>query len=156
MPRWNSPSVSSFFIAKYSNLKTPDFYKPEREYLVDLCGDLQDFYEGDEEVLVINEPPRHGKSGTAVLCVEWVLEKNKEEKIMTGSYNKTLSTMFSKNVRDSIQEIKADAFKPVYSDVFPNVRIKQGDGAMNLWSLFNRFPWLLNKKDKLQVLTLLL
>lgn len=119
----------------YCNLKAPDFYKPEREYLVDLCGDLQEFYEGDDEVLVINEPPRHGKSRTAGLFVEWVLGKNKEEKIMTGSYNKTLSTMFSKNVRDSIQEIKADALKPVYSDIFPNVRIKQGDGAMNLWSL---------------------
>lgn len=24
---------------------------------------------------------------------------------------------------------------PVYTDVFPGVRIKDGDGAMNLWSL---------------------
>lgn len=54
---------------------------------------------------------------------------------MTGSYNETLSTMFSKNVRNAIQEEKADKYKPVFSDVFPNVKIKQGDGAMNLWSL---------------------
>ncbi len=54
---------------------------------------------------------------------------------MTGSYNETLSTMFSKNVRNSIQEEKADIMKPVFSDVFLNVRIKRGDGAMNLWSL---------------------
>ena len=54
---------------------------------------------------------------------------------MTGSYNETLSTMFSKNVRNSIQEEKADKYKPVFSDVFPNVAIKRGDGAMNLWSL---------------------
>ncbi|RXI72123.1 phage terminase large subunit [Clostridium tetani] len=119
----------------YCNLKAPNFYKPNRKYLVELCNDLQEFYESDDEVLVINEPPRHGKSRTAGLFVEWVLGKNQNEKIMTGSYNETLSTMFSKNVRNSIQEEKADKYKPVFSDVFPNVKIKQGDGAMNLWSL---------------------
>lgn len=120
----------------YCNLKAPDFYKPDRKFLVDLCDELQDFYEDPEaEVLVINEPPRHGKSRTAGLFVEWVLGKNHDEKIMTGSYNETLSTMFSKNVRNSIQEEKVDATKPVYIDVFPDTRIKQGDGAMNLWSL---------------------
>ena len=119
----------------YCNLKAPDFYKPDRKYLVELCDDLQEFYEGDNEILVVNEPPRHGKSRTAGLFVEWVLGKNQNKKIMTGSYNETLSTMFSKNVRNSIQEEKADQYKPVYSDVFPNVSIKRGDGAMNLWSL---------------------
>ncbi len=119
----------------YCNLKAPNFYKKNRKYLVELCNDLQDFYESDDEVLVINEPPRHGKSRTAGLFVEWVLGNNPNEKIMTGSYNETLSTMFSKNVRNSIQEEKADQYKLVYSDVFPTVKIKRGDGAMNLWSL---------------------
>ena len=119
----------------YCNLKAPDFYKTNRKYLVELCNDLQEFYEGDDEILVVNEPPRHGKSRTAGLFVEWVLGKDQTEKIMTGSYNETLSTMFSKNVRNSIQEEKADKYKPVFSDVFPSVSIKRGDGAMNLWSL---------------------
>lgn len=120
----------------FCNLKAPDFYKRDRKYLVDLCNDLQAFYESDEyDALIINEPPRHGKSRTASLLVEWILGKNQDEKIMTGSYNETLSTMFSKNVRNGIMETKADPMKPVYSDIFPNVRIKRGDGAMNLWSL---------------------
>ena len=119
----------------YCNLMAPDFYKKDRKYLVELCKEFQEFYEGDDKVLIINEPPRHGKSRTASLFVEWVLGKNQNEKIMTGSYNETLSTMFSKNVRNSILEEKADKYKPVYSDVFPGVTIKRGDGAMNLWSL---------------------
>lgn len=119
----------------YCNLKAPDFYKRNRRYLVELCNELQKFYEGNDNVLIINEPPRHGKSRTAGLFVEWVLGKNQNEKIMTGSYNETLSTMFSKNVRNSIQEEKADKYKAVFSDVFPGVKIKRGDGAMNLWSL---------------------
>ncbi|MBE5987136.1 MAG: terminase [Paenibacillaceae bacterium] len=119
----------------YCNLKAPDFYKEDRQYLLDLCNGFQDFIESDDEVLIVNEPPRHGKSRTAGLLVEWVLGKDQSQKIMTGSYNETLSTMFSKNVRNDIQEVKADQSKVVFSDVFPGVRIKQGDGAMNLWSL---------------------
>ena len=119
----------------YCNLKAPDFYKKNRKYLIELCNEFQAFYEGDNEVLIVNMPPRHGKSRTAGLFVEWVLGRNKNEKIMTGSYNEILSTVFSKNVRNSIQEVKVDENKIVYSDIFPNTRIKQGDGAMNLWSL---------------------
>ena len=123
----------SFF--DYCNLKAPDFYKPDRQYLVRLCNELQEFYESDDEVLIVNMPPRHGKSRTAGNFVEWVLGNNKHEKIMTGSYNETLSTTFSKNVRNTIQEVKVDKDKIVYSDIFPGIRIKYGDGAMNLWSL---------------------
>lgn len=119
----------------YCHLKAPDFYMPGRAFIVELCDAFQDFIESDEEVMIINVPPRHGKSRTASCFVEWVLGKNKNAKIMTGSYNETLSTMFSKNVRNTIAEAKADKYKAVYSDVFPNTKIKRGDGAMNLWSL---------------------
>lgn len=119
----------------YCSLKAPDFYKEDRKYLVDLCGGFQDFIQSDDEVMIVNEPPRHGKSRTAGLLVEWVLGNDQSQKIMTGSYNETLSTMFSKNVRNDIQEEKADENRIVFSDIFPGVSIKRGDGAMNLWSL---------------------
>lgn len=119
----------------YCNLKAPDFYKRDRQYLVDLCQEFQDFIQSDDEVMIVNIPPRHGKSRTAGLLVEWILGNDQNQKIMTGSYNETLSTMFSKNVRNDIMEQKADVYKPVFSDVFPGVSIKRGDGAMNLWSL---------------------
>lgn len=119
----------------YCHLKAPDFYKEDRKYLVDLCKAFQDFVQSDDEVMVVNEPPRHGKSRTAGLLVEWVLGNDQSQKIMTGSYNETLSTMFSKNVRNDIMEEKADQNRIVFSDIFPGVRIKRGDGAMNLWSL---------------------
>lgn len=123
----------SFF--DYCRLKAPDFYKPEREYLVELCNDFQEFLECDDRVMIINLPPRHGKSRTACCFAEWYLGQDPNRKIMIGSYNETLSTMFSKNVRNTISEIKADLYKPVFSDIFPGVKIKLGDGAMNLWSL---------------------
>ena len=113
----------------------PDFYREDRQYLIDLCEELQAFYESNDDILLVNLPPRHGKSRTASLLAQWVFGKNKQEKIMTGSYNETLSTTFSKAVRDGIGTVKADKNKIIYSDIFPNTKIKKGDGAMNLWSL---------------------
>lgn len=119
----------------FCNLLADDFYLEDREYLVDTCNELQDFLDSDDDVMILNAPPRHGKSRTAVMLSQWLLGRDKTKKIMTGSYNETLSTNFSKNVRNGIQEEKADESRVVYTDIFPGVRIKRGDGAMNLWSL---------------------
>lgn len=113
----------------------PDFYRDDRAFLGELCGEMQDFYESDDDILVINLPPRHGKSRTASMFAQWVFGQNQQEKVMTGSYNETLSTTFSKAVRNGISTVKADQNVIVYGDIFPQVRIQRGDGAMNLWSL---------------------
>lgn len=120
----------------FCNLMAGDFYKKDRQYLVDLCHELQQFYEDKQaKVLIMNMPPRHGKSRSAQMLVKWILGTHPHEKIMTGSYNTTLSTTFAKNVRNDIQMIKADKDVVVYSDIFPNTRIKRGDGSMDMWSL---------------------
>lgn len=119
----------------YCHLILPSFYKTDRSYLINLCDELQGFLEDEEhDVLVINLPPRHGKSLSLGRFVEWLLGNDHSKKIMTGSYNEILSTVFSKGVRNTIQEVKADENKIVYSDIF-DARIKYGDAAMNLWSL---------------------
>lgn len=125
----------------YCKTKAPDFYKNDRTFLHNFCDDLQQFIEPTDQhdILVVNMPPRHGKSRTIGNFVEWVLGNDQTQKIMTGSYNETLSTNFSKGVRNTIQEIKADKNKIVYSDIFPGVNIKRGDGAMNMWSLENGY-----------------
>lgn len=123
----------------FCNALSPKFYKRERTFLVELCQGLQDFYFSDDDVLVLNVPPRHGKSFTAGHLAQWIFGINPNEKIMTGSYNETLSTVFSKQVRNSIQEGKAQEDQIVYSDIFPNTQIQQGDAAMNLWSLEGQY-----------------
>jgi predicted phage terminase large subunit-like protein len=119
----------------FCKLMAPDFYKDDRTYLKRFCEELQAFYESDDKVMVVNEPPRHGKSRTAQLFSEWIFGKNPREKIITGSYNEQLSTTFSRSVRNSIQERKASADKIVYSDIFPNTRIQKGNASANLWAL---------------------
>ena len=120
---------------EYCKLKAPDFYMEERPFLKDLCSTLQSFYESDGRVMIINMPPRHGKSRTVGCFVEWVLGNNINEKIMTGSYNEKLSTTLSRGVRDTIQTVKADEDITVFNDIFPRCQIQRGDGAVNMWSL---------------------
>ena len=114
----------------------PDFYVEGREYLKRFCYTLQEFYEKDTyKVLIVNMPPRHGKSRTAQLLSEWIFGKNPAEKIISASYNEQLATSFSRSVRNAIQERKASTDRIVYHDIFPNTNLKKGSSAANLWTL---------------------
>lgn len=119
---------------EYCKLTASDFYEEERNFLKDLCYQLQDFYKSDEKVCVINMPPRHGKSRTAGKFVEWILGTNPNEKIMTGSYNEDLSSSFAKSVRDTIASEKTEGVI-VYNDIFPNTKIKDGEATQKKWAL---------------------
>lgn len=122
---------------EYCKLTALDFYKEDREFLVNMCNELQDFYESkdlNDKIMVMNLPPRHGKSRTAGKFVEWVLGNNQHEKIMTGSYNEDLSSTFAKSVRDTIAEEKTLGTL-VYNDIFPNTKIKYGEASSKKWAL---------------------
>ena len=114
----------------YCKLKAPEFYKENRFFLKDMCNKIQNFIDSDKKILVINMPPRHGKSRTATLLVQWLLGNDNKRKVMTGSYNETLSTTFAKQVRDSILETDG-----IFSKVFPETKIKYGESTMNKWAL---------------------
>ena len=122
---------------EYCKLMAADFYKEDRFFLKDMCYQLQDFYgsnKPEDKIMVMNLPPRHGKSRTAGKFVEWVLGENRNEKVMTGSYNETLSGTFAKSVRDTIASEKTEGVI-VYNDIFPNTKIKYGEASANKWAL---------------------
>lgn len=119
---------------EYCKLTAPDFYKEDRIFLKDMCNELQDFYFSNDQILVVNLPPRHGKSRTAGKLVEWVFGQNNKEKVMTGSYNETLSGTFAKSVRDIIASEKTQGII-VYNDIFPNTKIKYGEASASKWAL---------------------
>ena len=111
-----------------------DFYIEDKHYLKNLCDTLQSFMESENKILVINMPPRFGKSRTATNFVQWLLGRNNKLKIMTGSYNETLSSSFAKQVRDMIVTERT-AGMTVYNDIFPATKIKYGEASMNKWAL---------------------
>jgi predicted phage terminase large subunit-like protein len=122
---------------EYCKLTASDFYKEDRLFLKQMCNDLQKFYESnkpEDKILVVNMPPRHGKSRTAGKLVEWALGRNKNEKIMTGSYNEDLSSTFAKSVRDTIASEKTLGTL-VYNDIFKDTKIKYGESSAKKWAL---------------------
>jgi predicted phage terminase large subunit-like protein len=120
----------------YCKFRIPKVYTENRPHLKILARKLQSFWESpDRHHLILNMPPRHGKTLTVELLVEWVLGKNPGIGVMAACYNELLSTRFSKAVRAGIQEKSVKIEKPVFCDYFPNVKIKDGDGAMQMWAL---------------------
>lgn len=126
----------------------PKFYKDDRIYQRQLCDALQGIFEGTlinpkTEVpyknLIINLPPRHGKSYTLTLFCQWAMGKRKETRVISVSYNDILSGRFARNVRDGIDATKIDKDLTIFSDVFPDVRIKYGDGSYSLWALEGQY-----------------
>ena len=124
----------------------PDFYRPDRWHLRQMCDTLQALYEGrltksngmPYKKLMINLPPRHGKSFTLINFELWCLGQNQEHAIITISYNEILSARFSKAVRNSIETINIDRNRIGYNDIFPGVRVKHGDSAVHIWALSGR------------------
>ena len=121
---------------QYCKFTSPDFYKEDRLFLKDMAEKLQWFIEeAEEQIAVINLPPRHGKSRTATKFVQWLFGKfGVGIKVMTGSYNETLSGTFAKQVRDCIAE-KPTLGVTVYNDIFPDTKIKYGEASASKWAL---------------------
>lgn len=121
---------------QYCKLTSPDFYSNDRVFLHDLADKLQWFVEeAEQQIMVVNMPPRHGKSRTATKFVQWLFGKyGIDKKVMTGSYNETLSGTFAKAVRDVIAEKPTEGVL-TYGDIFPSTKIKYGEAAAQKWSL---------------------
>ena len=117
---------------EYCKLLHKDFYREDREFLKELCYKLQEFYYNDDEFMIVNEPPRHGKSFTATNFVEWVLGQNPLERIMSASYSHDLSKNFSKKVRGTISTEKIGD-NIVYSDIFSETKLKFGSSEAMKW-----------------------
>lgn len=119
----------------YCQFRYPDLYKADRAFLKVLCDEMQAFVEQNEKrFLVINLPPRHMKSLTATNLVEWLFGQDTSLKIMTGSYNETLSTTFARKVRDTIDEQASQGIE-VYNNLFPQTKVKFGQASKQLWAL---------------------
>ena len=128
---------------EYCKARAPEFYKEDRWHLKKLCNILQDLYEGKlkrkdgtiYKKVMINLPPQHGKTRTLVLFCEWVFGKNTKERIISTSYNDTTASDFSRYTRDGIAQEGISEFDIVYSDIFPETKIKDGNASFEKWAL---------------------
>lgn len=113
----------------------PTFYKDERSYLKEFCESMENFInDKDKRFLIINMPPRHGKSLTDQCLTAWLLGRDPTCRVMTASYNEDVASVFSKNVRNTIQTEKIGE-RVVFSDIFPKTKVKYGDASAKKWTI---------------------
>lgn len=119
-------------------------YKNNWKHLKILCDVLQQFFEGkliNKEIkkpykkLMINLPPRHYKTRTMILFCCWILGVDRTQTIISTGYSDDLATEFSRYTRDEIQREKNTSYDIVYSDIFPETKIKKGDASAKKWAL---------------------
>jgi len=108
-----------------------------------LCEVLQKFFERrlikadgrPYTKLMVNMPPRHGKSRTLINFCQWGLGRNQRERIIECSYNDDSAGDFSKYTRDGIAEVRQTKGGYVFSDFFPLARMKYGSQSYFKWAL---------------------
>lgn len=128
---------------KYCQLMIPKFYTEDKLYLKDLCENLQAFHENKlfndkgemAEILIVNIPPRHGKTLTVGLFESWVLGHDSEHKFISCAYNADLSSRFSKKIRDDIGSDSVDPRHFTPRDIFPELKLKEGDSSSTVWTV---------------------
>lgn len=119
----------------FCQLMIPNIYKESRKYLKKLCEDLEKFwYDDTKKYLLLSIPPRHCKTLTIGLFVDYLLGLDKNLKIMTGSYNEDFSSLMCKTIRNRIQEEKIDKEIIVYKDIFNN-SIEKGSGQAHQFKI---------------------
>lgn len=83
----------------------------------------------DYQILVIDEPPRHGKSQQiSIDFPAWFIGKNPDGEIITASYSGDLAQDFGGKTK---QKVESD----IYKAIFPNVRLKEDEKAKAKWSI---------------------
>lgn len=109
----------------YAKYIDPEFESPRHirliaEYLVKV-------EKGEIERLIINMPPRHGKSQFASkIFPTWFLGRNPKRKIIVTSYNASLAEEFTRWQRNTCE---SDYFR----EVFPECQVTQDSRAKDEW-----------------------
>ena len=77
--------------------------------------------------IIINIPPRHGKSElTSYLYLAWLMGNHPESKIIQATHTAELAMRFGRKVRNLMD---SDAYK----EVFPDVRLAADSKALGRW-----------------------
>jgi predicted phage terminase large subunit-like protein len=144
--RWHLYMLSEVLQKLYERKLTKDWFWEfcHSQFVPGWYADTVDWdrLEGDGKVytsLIINMPPRHGKSRSLVNFCDWIFGKSLENRVITVSYNTDLAASMSRYVRDGIMKEKIDPIDIVYSDIFPKTKIAKGNAGFMKWALEGSF-----------------
>jgi predicted phage terminase large subunit-like protein len=131
----------------YCQTLSPDFYRDDREHLKTLCDTLQAFWfyellkdDGTPYMnLMINMPPRFGKTRTMIMFCAWIMGLMLSTKVIAISYNSRMAEDFSSFTRNIIAQERNLPHQIVHSDIFPECKLKFGDKSKRKWALEGQF-----------------
>lgn len=90
-----------------------------------ICDAIMDMYEGGNNRLIINMPPRYMKSLICSIALPaWILGHNPKAQILCVSYNDELADKFAISCRDVMQS-------DWYRELFPMTRLHQSRQSVN-------------------------
>ena len=114
------------------------FYLPRREVLLPFVNALQDLADGKLEELFLSQPPRTGKTTTAMMYLTWLMGKDPEKANLYCSFSDTITTAFY----NGVLEIITDDHTYNYAQVFPDAPIVKTDAKLEIIDLARakRYP----------------
>jgi predicted phage terminase large subunit-like protein len=99
-------------------------YSAQKHHRVIAAG-LEQVEKGLISRLIINVPPRHGKTELATKSfVPWYLGRNPTDHIIVATYNEKYSWDLGRKIRETLRD-------PLYRQVFPDIRLKQGAASVD-------------------------
>lgn len=115
-------------LVRYTCLTYPS-YKPNWHHWV-VADYLEEVLKGNIKRLIINEPPRHGKSEqTSVRFPAYAMGKVPGLTMIVASYGATLATGFGRKARNQVRH-------PTYRRLFPGVTLAKDVGTAGAhWAL---------------------
>lgn len=115
-------------LTAWASLIHPTYETPT--HIQRLCAALEAVERGDVKRLMINMPPRHGKSITAsVAFPSWYLGRHPDQEVMIASYGATLSEGFSRSARDALETYGPQVF---------GVKVAPDSRAVDSWNIGGR------------------
>lgn len=88
---------------------------------------IEAFGDRDYKILLIDEPPRHGKSQQiSIDFPAWYLGRNPDKEIITASYSFELAQDFGGKTREKVSS-------EAYKIIFPEVMLKEDEQAKGKW-----------------------
>ena len=97
------------------------------EHHIQICEILEKVYRGEIKDIIINIPPRYGKTELASInFLAWTLGIESDSEFILASYSSDLATLNSSRVKDMVSH-------PVYKQIFPYVELKEDTQAKGRW-----------------------
>lgn len=115
--RWMAFSDFVCFM-EYLELDRPEslrFWLPRRKPLARVAKYLQKVTDGELDELIINLPPRVGKTSIVMFWLVWMMGRDPDKSCLYTSYSDTVTSAFYRGVR----EVLNDPYTYRYADVFP-------------------------------------